>query len=80
MNLIGVIIGFIVGNMMLTYVYNGQVIELICFNTGICFFTMKTNLENAFVIYRDIEPETTETDTTIPDITEADTTEFTEAE
>jgi len=28
---IGVILGFIAGNMMLTYVYNGQVIELICF-------------------------------------------------
>jgi len=28
---LGVIIGFIAGNMMLTYVYNGQVIELICF-------------------------------------------------
>ena len=28
---IGVIVGFIAGNMMLTYVYNGQVIELICF-------------------------------------------------
>ena len=27
----GVIVGFIAGNLMLTYVYNGQVIELICF-------------------------------------------------
>ena len=27
----GVIIGFILGNLMLTYVYNGQLIELICF-------------------------------------------------
>jgi len=28
---IGVIVGFIAGNLMLTYVYNGQIIELICF-------------------------------------------------
>ena len=28
---LGVVIGFIAGNLMLTYVYNGQVIELICF-------------------------------------------------
>ena len=28
---LGVIIGFIAGNLILTYVYNGQVIELICF-------------------------------------------------
>ena len=28
---IGVIVGFIAGNLLLTYVYNGQVIELICF-------------------------------------------------
>lgn len=28
---LGVIIGFIVGNLLLTYVYNGQLIELICF-------------------------------------------------
>lgn len=28
---LGVIIGFIAGNLLLTYVYNGQLIELICF-------------------------------------------------
>ena len=28
---IGVIIGFIAGNLLLTYVYNGQLVELICF-------------------------------------------------
>ena len=28
---IGVILGFIAGNLLLTYVYNGQLIELICF-------------------------------------------------
>lgn len=28
---LGVIIGFIAGNLLLTYVYNGQVVELICF-------------------------------------------------
>ena len=28
---IGVIIGFIGGNLLLTYVYNGQVVELVCF-------------------------------------------------
>lgn len=28
---LGVIIGFIAGNLLLTYVYNGQIIELICF-------------------------------------------------
>ena len=28
---LGVIVGFIAGNLLLTYVYNGQVIELICF-------------------------------------------------
>ena len=28
---IGVILGFLAGNMMLTYVYNGQIIEIICF-------------------------------------------------
>lgn len=28
---LGVIIGFIVGNLILTYVYNGQLVELICF-------------------------------------------------
>lgn len=27
----GVIVGFIAGNLLLTYVYNGQVVELICF-------------------------------------------------
>lgn len=28
---LGVIIGFVAGNLLLTYVYNGQVVELICF-------------------------------------------------
>lgn len=28
---IGVIVGFIAGNLLLTYVYNGQLVELICF-------------------------------------------------
>ena len=28
---IGVIVGFVAGNLLLTYVYNGQVVELICF-------------------------------------------------
>jgi hypothetical protein len=28
---IGVIVGFVAGNLMLTYVYNGQLVELICF-------------------------------------------------
>lgn len=28
---IGVIVGFLAGNLLLTYVYNGQVVELICF-------------------------------------------------
>ena len=31
--------------------FNVESIEIICFNTGICFFTMKTNLENATDFY-----------------------------
>ena len=31
--------------------FNIENIEIICFNTGICFFTMKTNLENATDFY-----------------------------
>ena len=31
--------------------FNVENIEIICFNTGICFFTMKTNLENATDFY-----------------------------
>lgn len=31
--------------------FNVESIEIICFNTGICFFTMKTNLENSTDFY-----------------------------
>lgn len=31
--------------------FNVESIEIICFNTGICFFTMKTNLENVTDFY-----------------------------
>lgn len=31
--------------------FDVEKIEIICFNTGICFFTMKTNLENAVDFY-----------------------------